>query len=149
MVLRVDRSLEARAERSRGSSGASSASGEAGAAVASPDQPSARAADHTTNTNVSMVPYNAIRTRHRLDLPKRTPTLNIATITLSSLYHVTVSTDGALSPAFVGMPQALHARTLRGSPATATAATLSSTPPPARRSRHALSTMHLCYRHYR
>lgn len=49
VVLRVERSLEARAERRRGSTGASSAS------AASQVQPSARAADHTANTNVSML----------------------------------------------------------------------------------------------
>lgn len=52
VVLRVERSLEARAERSLGSTGASSASGEPAASHA---QPSARAADHTANTNVSML----------------------------------------------------------------------------------------------
>lgn len=52
VLLRVERSLEARADRSRGSTGASSASGVAG--TGSHAQPSARAADHTANTNVSM-----------------------------------------------------------------------------------------------
>lgn len=52
VVLSVERSLEARAERSRGSTGASSASGVA--AGASHAQPSARAAAHTANTKVSM-----------------------------------------------------------------------------------------------
>lgn len=52
VALSVDRSLEARAERSRGSTGTSSASGEVAGSHA---QPSARAADHTANTNVNIV----------------------------------------------------------------------------------------------
>lgn len=52
VVLRVDRSLEARADRSRGSIGASSPSG---VPANSQGQPRARAADHTANTKVSML----------------------------------------------------------------------------------------------
>lgn len=53
VALSVERSLDARAERSRGSTGTSSTSGEV--ATASHAQPSARTADHIANTNVSMV----------------------------------------------------------------------------------------------
>lgn len=53
VVLSVERSLEARADRSRGSTGTSSASGDVG--TASHAQPSARAADHTANTSVIIV----------------------------------------------------------------------------------------------
>lgn len=65
VVLRVERSLEARAERNRGRTGTSSASGVVG--TASHAQPSARAADHTANTNVSM-----------LQLSRYTPTVTSA-----------------------------------------------------------------------
>lgn len=53
VALRVERSLDARAERSRGSTGISSTSGEVPGA--SHVQPSARAADHTANTNVNIM----------------------------------------------------------------------------------------------
>lgn len=53
VVLRVERSLEARAERNRGSTGGSSVSGDIGDATC--PQPSARAADQTANTNVSII----------------------------------------------------------------------------------------------
>lgn len=91
VVLSVDRSLEARAERSRGNIGASSASGEAG--VASHDQPSARAADHTTKTNVSMLHYHAIRRqRHRPELPERTAIKHIGTTLHCHHYPTSQST---------------------------------------------------------
>lgn len=67
VVLRVERSLEARAERSRGNTGASSASGEV--ATVSHAQPSARAADQTANTNVSMVWLSS----HSPASPERSP----------------------------------------------------------------------------
>lgn len=67
VVLRVERSLEARAERSRGNTGASSASGEV--APVSHAQPSARATDHTANTNVSMVRLSS----HSPASPERSP----------------------------------------------------------------------------
>lgn len=70
VALSVDRSLEARAERSRGSTGTSSTSGEE--ANASHVQPSARAADHTANTNVSIV-------RLSCDTPCPSPTSSTQT----------------------------------------------------------------------
>lgn len=48
VALRVERSLEARADRSRGNTGGSSAGGCRGV------QPKARTAPHTANTNVSI-----------------------------------------------------------------------------------------------
>lgn len=59
-ALRVDRSLEARAERSRGNIGSSSCSGdsEPPAGTSSRDQPNARTALHTANTNVIIAPLS-------------------------------------------------------------------------------------------
>lgn len=90
MVLSVERSLEARADRSRGSTGASSASGVAGAG--SHAQPSARAADHTANTNVSIA-IEPLASRAAEPLPTNTLVTNasvqVYTLIINSQSQVT------------------------------------------------------------
>lgn len=125
VVLRVDRSLEARAERSRGSTGTSSASGELGGAT-SHDQPSARAADHTAKTNVSMLPYRATHIRHRPALPKRMPTRHTGTTLHCHRYLMSQSTFIMHRHPRRHVTSAVRA--VHGSPTAATATTLSSTP---------------------
>ncbi|CAD0198361.1 unnamed protein product [Chrysodeixis includens] len=125
VALSVDRSLEARAERSRGSTGTSSASGEVAGSHA---QPSARAADHTANTNVNIVGYRATRRPLLLPAPRLRSRENDNSGMVALGVHV----------------QRRAAVLVRASHARAARTTLGSAP-----SRwHALYTMHSCYRHY-
>lgn len=155
VVLSVDRSLEARAERSRGSTGASSASGEDGASHA---QPSARASDHTANTTVNIV---GLSSHAPPPTPAHTPTTlswqpkHRSEFTLSYFHTDTWNGQSQILYSMNDNRSMAHMRRtcvvlrraavlVRDSHARAARTTLGCAP-----SRwHTLCTMHSCYRHY-
>lgn len=143
VVLSVERSLEARADRSRGSIGGSSASGD-GSGAGSHAQPSARAAVHAAITNVNIPPA--------LSRQPPAPTLPTLPRTLLPNASVSLNTGPVQRVAHWRRSDVTIVRsrvrcgTVRGSRSAAGAAILNSVPG---RRRHALAPMFPYYRHYR